>query len=273
MTAYIIDTGILASHDEFEDRATQEFNSAGGANEDCHGHGTHVAGTVGSKTYGVANKVKLVGVKVLSCSGSGTWSSVIAGIDWVTANAKKPATANISLAGGKSDAVNAAVKSLVNSGVTSIVAACNNNNMDSCLQTHANEASAIVVASTTQHKAQFYFSNRGSCVNIFAPGSDVKSPWIGSNSAIRTMSATSMASPHVCGTVALYLGQDPNLSPTAVASRLLADSMLNARSRISNSMFIVGSSGKKQFTSTLEVQEQVRIYCRDPANYDTTEYG
>jgi len=230
VTTYVIDTGILASHGEFEGRATQVFNSAGGPNTDCNGHGTHVAGTIGAKTYGVANKSKLVGVKVLSCTGSGTWSGVIAGINWVQKNAKKPATANLSLGGGKSVSINNAIKSLVNSGVTTVVAAGDNNG-DACQKSPASEPSAITVASTpsTDTRSSHYNwgSNWGSCVDIFAPGSYIKSPWIGSNSATRTLSGTSMASPHVCGAVALYLGQDSSLSPTAVASKLLANPATN----------------------------------------------
>jgi len=246
VTAYVIDTGILASHIEFEGRATQVFNSAGGPNTDCHGHGTHVAGTIGGKTYGVATKSKLVGVKVLSCTGGGTYSGVIAGINWVQKNAKKPATANLSLGGGKSASVNNAIKSLVNSGVTTVVAA-GNSNRNACSYSPASEPSAITVASTTSGDTRSSFSNWGSCVDIFAPGSSIKSPWIGSNSATRTISGTSMASPHVCGAVALYLGQDSNLSPTAVASKLLADSVTNTISNTGpgtpNRMLFVGGVG------------------------------
>ena len=192
VTAYVIDTGILASHEEFEGRATQEFNSADSSNVDCHGHGTHVAGTIGAKTYGVANKAKLVRVKVLSCGGGGSWSGVITGIDWVKANAKKPATAHISLVGGKSDAMNAAVKSLVNSGVTTVVAAGNHNG-EVCQKSPASETSAITVASTTSADTQHSLPNWGSCIDVVVPGSDIKAPWIGSNSATRTMSGTSTA--------------------------------------------------------------------------------
>jgi len=245
VTAYVIDTGILASHGEFGGRATQVFNSAGGPNTDCHGHGTHVAGTIGAKTYGVATKSKLVGVKVLSCTGGGTWSGVIAGINWVQKNARKPATANLSLGGGRSASVNYAIKSLVNSGVPTVVAAGNNNG-DACQKSPASEPSAITVASTTSADTRSYFSNWGSCVDIFAPGSSIKSPWIGSNSATRTISGTSMASPHVCGAVALYLGQESSLSPAAVATKLLADSVTNtisnAGSGTPNRMLFVGET-------------------------------
>jgi len=239
VTAYIIDTGIFFSHDEFEGRATQEFNSADSTNEDCHGHGTHVAGTVGAKTYGVANKVKLVGVKVLSCNGSGTTSGVIAGMDWVAANANKPATVNMSLGGGKSTASNAAVKRLVDSGIPTVVAAGNNNG-DACNKSPASEPTAITVGSTTSTDTRSSFSNWGTCVDVFAPGSDIKAPWIGSDAATKTISGTSMASPHVCGGVALYLGQDPTLSPKGVVDMLLEDS-------IANTITSVGIGSPNQF--------------------------
>jgi len=245
VTAYIIDTGILATHNEFDGRATQVFNSAGGENTDCNGHGTHVAGTVGAKTYGVAPKVKLVGVKVLSCSGSGSYSGVIAGIEWVMKNAKKPATANMSLGGGKSVSVNTAIKNLVASGVTTVVAAGNNDG-DACDKSPASELSAITVGSTNRRDMRSPFSNWGKCVDIFAPGSDITAPWIGNNDATITISGTSMASPHVCGGVALYLGKDPSLSPSDVADMLLkesiADTINDVRTGSPNQFLYVGST-------------------------------
>ena len=227
VTAYVIDTGILDTHVEFEGRAKQEYNSVSGdPNIDCNGHGTHVAGTIGSKNYGVANKAKLVGVKVLSCTGGGTWSGVIAGINWVKDNARnrKPATANMSIGGGKSASVNAAVKALVESGVSTVVAA-GNSNRDACSYSPASELTAITVGSTTNTDARSSFSNYGSCVDIFAPGSSITAPWIGSNTATRTISGTSMASPHVCGGAALYLGQDKNLSPDDLVQKMLDDAI------------------------------------------------
>ena len=225
VTAYVIDTCILASHVEFEGRATQEYNSVSGdPNAECNGHGTHVAGTIGSKTYGVANKAKLVGVKVLSCTGSGTYAGVIAGIEWVQNNAKKPATANMSLGGGKSTSVNNAVRALVQSGVTTVVAA-GNSNADACNYSPASELDAVTVGTTANTDARASFSNWGSCVDIFAPGSSITAPWIGSNTALRTISGTSMASPHVCGATALYLGHDNSLSPDDVLQKMLDDSI------------------------------------------------
>jgi len=240
VTAYIIDTGVLHTHTEFGGRATQEYNSVGdGKNYDCHGHGTHVAGTVGAKTYGVANKAKIVGVKVLSCGGGGTWSGVIAGVNWVKANAKKPATANMSLGGGRNTALNAAVKALVASGVSTVVAA-GNSNRDACSYSPASEPDAITVGSTTNTDARSSFSNYGQCVDIFAPGSNIKAPWIGSNTATRTISGTSMASPHVCGGAALYLGMNPDLTPTELVEKMLKDS-------IANTITNVGSGSPNKF--------------------------
>ena len=249
---------------------------SGEPNKDCNGHGTHVAAIVGSKTYGVAKKAKLVGVKVLSCSGKGSHSGVIAGIDWVKANAKKPATVNMSLGGGKSNAMNAAVDNLINSGVSMVVTAGNSSG-DACQKSPASVLSAITVSSTTITDARSSFSKGGSCVDIFTPDSGIETLDIDSGSATRSSSANSMASPHVCGAVALYLGQDSYLSPSAVSLKILADfnsnRNLNSGSGTTNRMLVVGGSGKKQFTSSSEVQGQVRIYCQDPANYNSTTYG
>ena len=267
VTAYIIDTGILHTHTEFEGRATQEFNSAGGSNVDCNGHGTHVAGTVGAKTYGVAKKAKLVGVKVLSCSGGGTWSGVIAGVNWVKANAKKPATANMSLGGGKNTALNTAVKALVASGVSTVVAA-GNSNIDACRFSPASEPDAITVGSTTDTDARSSFSNWGTCVDIFAPESSIKAPWIGSNTATRTISGISMASPHVCGGAALYLGQNPNLTPTEILSNMLEDSIVDT---ITN----VGTGSPNNFlyvAATKPISPVAKVDFSDPDASDNTRF-
>jgi len=246
VTAYIIDTGIMVSHKEFEGRATQGFNSIDGdPNKDCNGHGTHVAGTVGSKTYGVANKCNLVGVKVLSCEGYGSNSGVIAGIDWVKKNAKKPATANMSLGGSKSAALNTAVRNLVNSGVTTVVAA-GNDNSNACNSSPASESSVITVGSTDNKDKRSSFSNWGTCLDIFAPGSDITAPWIDSKTDTYTISGTSMASPHVCGAVALYLGDDDTLTPANILSKLMANSVdgtiKNVGKRSPNKFLYVGES-------------------------------
>src|SRR5262249_17455098 len=191
---------------------------------DCAGHGTHVAGTVGGSTYGVAKGVTLVAVRVLDCSGSGTNSGVIAGVNWVAANAIKPAVANMSLGGGVSQALDDAVNGAVANGVVFCVAAGNGdaagNPLDACTTSPARAANAITVSATdsTDHKASW--ANFGTCVDIFAPGVNITSSWFSSTTATNTISGTSMATPHVCCAAALYVGLNPSATPAAVASAL-----------------------------------------------------
>lgn len=219
VTAYIIDTGILFGHVEFGGRATTGYDAvtSGGTAADCNGHGTHVAGTVGGATYGVAKQAALVAVRVLGCSGSGSTSGVIAGIDWVTNNAIKPAVANMSLGGSFSASLNTAVANAVAAGVTFAVAA-GNENTDACTRSPASAPNAITVAATTSGDARASYSNFGSCVDLFAPGSSITSAWYTSTTATNTISGTSMASPHVAGVAALYLAANPGSAPTAVAA-------------------------------------------------------
>lgn len=217
--AYIIDTGIRTTHNEFGNRATWGANFAGGPNDDCNGHGTHVAGTVGGSTYGVAKSVRLVAVKVLGCGGSGTTTGVISGINWVAANGIKPAVANMSLGGGSSTALDNAVNSAVASGITFVVAA-GNSGANACNYSPARAASAITVGATTRTDARASYSNYGSCVDIFAPGSGISSAWKNSNTATKTISGTSMASPHVAGVIALII-QGTTGSPSNATSTLL----------------------------------------------------
>jgi len=208
--AYIIDTGIYVDHDEFEGRASWGVTYADDEydNADCNGHGTHVAGTVGGKTYGVAKNVKLIAVKVLNCAGSGSWADVIAGIDWVrkevAERGNNASTANLSLGGGKIQAVNDAVKRLHESGVVTAVAA-GNSNSDAKNYSPASESTVLTVGATSSSDARSSFSNYGEFIDIFAPGSGITAAWIGSPTNTRTISGTSMASPHVCGAAALYL--------------------------------------------------------------------
>jgi subtilisin family serine protease len=218
VTAYIIDTGILAAHKEFGGRASVGIDTVGDGRNgvDCNGHGTHVAGTVGGATYGVAKGVNLVAVRVLNCSGSGTTSGVIAGINWVTSNHIDPAVANMSLGGGASTSLDTAVKNSINAGVTYAIAA-GNNNKDACRYSPARVPAALTVGATTNTDSRASYSNYGSCVDLFAPGSSITSAWIGSNSATATISGTSMATPHVTGVAALYLQAHPTASPAAVA--------------------------------------------------------
>jgi serine protease len=217
VTAYVIDTGIRTTHNLFGGRASSGFTAIndGNGTNDCNGHGTHVSGTIGSSTYGVAKNVNLVAVRVLGCTGSGSNSGVIAGIDWVTANHVSPAVANMSLGGGASTATDNAVNAAVASGVTMAVAA-GNDNADACGFSPARAANAITVGSTTSSDARSSFSNFGTCLDIYAPGSSITSTWSTSNSATNTISGTSMASPHVAGVAALYLDDNPNATPAQV---------------------------------------------------------
>jgi subtilisin family serine protease len=210
VTAYIIDTGIYSSHSQFGGRATNVYDALGGSGTDCHGHGTHVAGTVGSATYGVAKGVKLRGVRVLDCAGSGSNSGVIAGMDYVRLNAVKPAVANMSLGGSFSSSVNTAANNLANSGVFLAVAA-GNNASNACNYSPASAASATTVGATTSTDARASYSNTGSCVDIYGPGSSITSTWL--NGGTNTISGTSMASPHVAGVAAAYLSTNPTATP------------------------------------------------------------
>jgi subtilisin family serine protease len=220
VTAYIIDTGIRTTHTEFGGRAVWGTNTSGdGNNTDCHGHGTHVAGTVGGAIYGVAKGVALVAVKVLNCAGSGSTSGVISGIDWVIANKHLPALANMSLGGGFSASLNAAVARGVAAGVTFVVAA-GNENTDACSTSPASAPAAITVGATTNTDGRSSFSNRGTCLDIFAPGSSITSAVSSSDTATATWSGTSMASPHTAGAAALYLSGDPGATPAEVAAAL-----------------------------------------------------
>lgn len=228
VTAYIIDTGIRTAHTQFGGRATLGFNAFRKAanNGDCNGHGTHVAGTVGGSTYGIAKQVRLVAVRVLDCNGSGTTSGVIAGIDYVAgrkvASPGTPMVANMSLGGGASAALDNAVANAVAKGVVFAVAA-GNSNTDACTQSPARAPSAITVGATTTTDARASYSNFGTCLDIFAPGSGITSAWNTSNTATATISGTSMASPHVAGVAALYVSLNPGASPATVASALVSN--------------------------------------------------
>lgn len=226
---YIIDTGVLGSHSEFSGRMGNGYSaiSDGRGWTDCNGHGTHVAGTVAGSTYGVAKSATVHAVRVLGCNGSGTNSGVIAGMDWVAQNAQYPAVANMSLGGGASQSTDDAVTNMRNAGVTVVVAA-GNDNADACNSSPARSSDAITVGSTTSSDSRSSFSNYGTCVDIFAPGSSITSAWYTSNSATNTISGTSMASPHVAGIAALYLAANPSASP----------------SQVENAVYSNGSSGR-----------------------------
>ena len=245
--AYIIDTGIRRTHSQFGGRAIHGYSAIndGRGSTDCNGHGTHVAGTVGGSTYGVAKGVTLVAVRVLGCSGSGSWSGIIAGVDWVRGNhaAGQPAVANMSLGGSASSAVDTAVNNCINDGVTFSIAA-GNSNANACNYSPARVANAITVGSTTSSDVRSSFSNYGSCVDIFAPGSSITSAWSTSDTATNTISGTSMAAPHVAGVAALYLAGTPSASPSTVRTALVNNSTTNRLTSIGT-----GSPNRLVFTN------------------------
>jgi len=221
-TAYIVDTGILSTHQEFSGRVLNGYTaiSDGNGTTDCNGHGTHVAGTVGGTTYGVAKNVKLVPVRILGCDGSGASSNVIAGLDWILKNGSKPAVVNMSLGGAASSSLDSAVENLYNNGYVMVVAA-GNSNTDACTSSPARTSNAITVAATDNTDTRASYSNYGSCVDIFAPGSQINSSWIGSNTATKVLNGTSMATPHVAGVVAELLQSTPTATPQTITSNLL----------------------------------------------------
>lgn len=246
VTAYVIDTGVRVSHNEFGNRASHGYDFIDNDNDatDCNGHGTHVAGTIGGSAYGVAKNVNIVGVRVLGCNGSGSNSGVIAGIDWVKNNASGPSVANMSLGGGASQATDNAVNNAVAAGISFVVAA-GNDNSNACNYSPARAANAITVGSTTSSDGRSSFSNYGNCLDIYAPGSNIKSAWYNSDSATNSISGTSMASPHVAGAVALYLDENPSLSPSQI------DVMLSQRSS-KNKISDAKSGSPNELLYTLE---------------------
>ena len=224
--AYVIDTGIRSDHVDLGGRVGPGYTSIidGGSTQDCNGHGTHVAGTIGGSSYGVAKGVTLRPVRVLDCSGAGTWSGVIAGLDWIAGvhQPGTPAVANMSLGGGANNSVDTAVRNLIGRGVNVVVAA-GNSNADACTSSPARVAPALTIGATTSNDDRASYSNYGTCLDLFAPGSSITSAWHTSPTAAATISGTSMAAPHVAGAAALILANQPALNPDGVTAALLAN--------------------------------------------------
>ena len=241
---YVIDTGIRPTHQDFGGRASiaADFVGDGQNGNDCHGHGTHVAGTLGGTSFGVAKGVTIHAVRVLDCSGLGAFSMVIAGVDWVTANHQSPAVANMSLGGPAFDALDTAVRNSINSGVTYAIAA-GGSGTDAGLFSPSRVGEALTVAASDISDVMAGFSNGGTVVDLFAPGVNITSAWIGSDSATNTLSGTSMSTPHVAGAAALYLQSNPGASPASVQVALVNSATLN---RISG-IFVPGTPNRLLF--------------------------
>jgi subtilisin family serine protease len=224
--AYIVDTGVRAAHVDFGNRVGSGHTSIndGRGTDDCNGHGTHVAGTVAGSTWGVAKAATVLPVRVLDCSGSGTWSGVIAGLDWIAANhvPGTPGVANMSLGGGASSTVDAAVQNVIDAGV-SVVVAAGNDNADACNSSPARAANAVTVGATTSSDSRASYSNFGTCLDLFAPGSGIRSAWHTSDTATNTISGTSMAAPHVAGVAALQLQGSPLATPQQITDAITAN--------------------------------------------------
>ncbi len=244
VTAYVIDTGVMVDHPTFEGRATGGFDAIDGDNDpaDGHGHGTHVAGTIGGAEYGVAKGVQIVGVRVLDDNGSGTTEQVVAGIDWVAQNASGPSVANMSLGGGADDALDEATRGAISAGVTFAIAA-GNSSADAAGFSPARVTEAITVAASDDADGQASFSNFGSVVDIYAPGVDITSSW--NDGATNTISGTSMATPHVAGAAALFLASNPDATPDDVAAGLSGaatpDKITNASPDTPNLLLYTGA--------------------------------
>ena len=227
--SYVVDSGIDPSNIDFEGRVATGYDAVldGRGSGDCHGHGTHVAGTIGSKTFGVAKKTNLIPVRVLDCDGSGLYSSVIAGLNWIAGNyrAGDAAVVNMSLGGPASSSLDEAVSNLISRGIPVVVAA-GNDNVDACDYSPARTPDAITVGATTTDDSRASYSNYGSCLDIFAPGTSIPSTWLGTN-YYSIISGTSMAAPHVAGVIARFIGQYPGLTAAQVTKSIKTSSTKN----------------------------------------------
>jgi subtilisin family serine protease len=231
VTAYIIDTGILTAHTQFGGRAAVGFDATGGNGQDCNGHGTHVAGVVGGSTYGVAKGVRLRAVRVLNCSGSGSTSGIIAGVDWVRVNHVKPAVANLSIGGGYSASLNTAVNNMANAGVYTAVAS-GSSASNACNYSPSSASQVTTVAPSTPTDAAASSANFGSCVHLYAPGYKILSAWHTSTTATATISGSSLAAPHAAGVGALYLAYNPSASNTTVRSWIIGNATVGVLSGV-----------------------------------------
>lgn len=250
VNVYVIDTGVLTRHKDFNGRAKHGVDIVDSDSDatDCNGHGTHVAGTIASSTYGVAKNLIIYGVRVLNCRGSGSYSDVIGGIEWVTTHHKGPSVVNMSLGGPVSKAIDDAVEASIGAGLTYVVAA-GNDNSNACKSSPARVSSAITVGSSDQYDSRSTFSNYGECVDVFAPGTDITSLWINSNQSIKTISGTSMAAPHVAGVAALYLAKNPESTPSQVAQALISGA-------VSGKLTQVGSGSPNLLLNTLFLENK-----------------
>ncbi|XP_041477095.1 extracellular serine proteinase-like [Lytechinus variegatus] len=221
---YVIDTGININHVDYQGRSALSFDAFGGTGADCNGHGTHCAGTVAGTDYGVAKAANIFGVRVLNCMGSGSWSGVVAGCEWVAENANGPSVASMSLGGGASTTVDDAIQVMIDAGITVAVAAGNDDD-NACNYSPARAVEAITVGATDSSDDRAYFSNYGTCVDIFAPGVSITSAWIGGSTASNTISGTSMACPHVAGAAAIVLGINGTITPAEVTYEILTKSI------------------------------------------------
>ncbi|MEI8239765.1 MAG: S8 family serine peptidase, partial [Actinomycetota bacterium] len=271
VSAYVIDTGLMLTHTDFTGRVGQgayyDFNDGTQAS-DCNGHGTHTSGTLGGTVYGVAKGVTIVPVKVLDCSGSGSNNTVIAGINWIVANYQPgvPAVASLSLGGTASADVDAAIQSMIDVGITVVVAA-GNEHSDACGVSPARAPAAITVGAIDSSDNEASFSNFGSCVDIFAPGVNITSDWKTSDSAAFTASGTSMATPHVAGAAALVLEVHPTYTPAQVWNAI---NTVATRGRITFQPFDIGSPDKMLYTGTISLPSAPTISSVTPGNANAT---